>query len=314
MNRVRRGWAAVVATATAVMVAAGAGAGAAPVAPEGIDGLGSVDLGSSAVQEPFPALGWANDPECVPAAEHPQPVLLIHGTWSAAGDMELLAAPLVEAGHCVYSLEYGWHRESLGGLAPGSNGVADVHGSAAAVAEGIRWVAEETAAGRAAGEIDVVGHSQAAALMHVALGDHGSAAHVDDAIYLAGTHRGTTMDGLDQLNLHTSSEAVVIGDAVLGPAAMQQLRGSEFVAHLETLPDTQPGVDYTVLVSSDDTTASTAPGAFLVAGEGATVTNALVQDVCPAAPSSFTHDHMRDHPVVHGLVAEALAGRPVARV
>ena len=92
---------------------------------------------------------------------------------------------------------------------------------------------------------------------------------------------------------------------------MQQLNGSDIVAHLESLPDTQPGVDYTVLASVDDTTASTAPGAFLEAGPGATVTNALIQDVCPAAPSPFTHDHMRDHPIVHGLVLEALAGRPV---
>lgn len=53
------------------------------------------------------------------------------------------------------------------------------------------------------------------------------------------------------------------------------------------------------------------PGAFLEAGPGATVTNALIQDVCPAAPSPFTHDHMRDHPIVHGLVLEALAGRTV---
>ena len=219
------------------------------------------------VEETFPELGWANDPECVPAPEHPQPVLLIHGTWSSAEDMKALATPLVDAGYCVHSLEYGWHRESVRGNVPGTNGVGDVRESAAEF--------------------------------------------VDDAIYLAGTHRGTSMDGLDQLNLHSSSAAVAVGDAVLGPAALQQLNGSDVVAHLESLPDTQPGVDYTVLASVDDTTASTAPGAFLEAGPGATVTNALIQDVCPAAPSPFTHDHMRDHPIVHGLVLEALAGRPV---
>src|SRR5699024_10137042 len=142
----------------------------------------------------------------------------------------------------------------------------------AAVDRAIRHVAGETAAGRAAGKVDVVGHSQAALLMRLAMNDHGAAEFVDDAIYLACTHRGTSMDGLDQLNLHSSSGAVAIGDAILGPAAMQQLNGSDVVAHLETLPDTQPGVDYTVLASADDATASTAPGAFLEAGPGATVT------------------------------------------
>ena len=269
----RRGWSAVAAIGAAALMGATVWAPAATAVPSGSGGLGSSDLGSAGigstavVEEPFPELGWANDPECVPAPEHPQPVLLIHGTWSSAGDMKALATPLVDAGYCVHSLEYGWHRESVRGNVPGTNGVGDVRESAAEF--------------------------------------------VDDAIYLAGTHRGTSMDGLDQLNLHSSSAAVAVGDAVLGPAALQQLNGSDVVAHLESLPDTQPGVDYTVLASVDDTTASTAPGAFLEAGPGATVTNALIQDVCPAAPSPFTHDHMRDHPIVHGLVLEALAGRPV---
>lgn len=269
----RRGWSAVAAIGAAALMGATVGAPAATAVPSGSGGLGSSDLGSvgigsaAVVEEPFPELGWANDPECVPAPEHPQPVLLIHGTWSSAEDMKALATPLVDAGYCVHSLEYGWHRESARGNVPGTNGVGDVRESAAEF--------------------------------------------VDDAIYLAGTHRGTSMDGLDQLNLHSSSAAVAVGDAVLGPAALQQLNGSDVVAHLESLPDTQPGVDYTVLASVDDTTASTAPGAFLEAGPGATVTNALIQDVCPAAPSPFTHDHMRDHPIVHGLVLEALAGRPV---
>ena len=269
----RRGWSAVAAIGAAALMGATVGAPAATAVPSGSGGLGSSDLGSvgigsaAVVEEPFPELGWANDPECVPAPEHPQPVLLIHGTWSSAEDMKALATPLVDAGYCVHSLEYGWHRESVRGNIPGTNGVGDVRESAAEF--------------------------------------------VDDAIYLAGTHRGTSMDGLDQLNLHSSSAAVAVGDAVLGPAALQQLNGSDVVAHLESLPDTQPGVDYTVLASVDDTTASTAPGAFLEAGPGATVTNALIQDVCPAAPSPFTHDHMRDHPIVHGLVLEALAGRPV---
>lgn len=305
MTRVRFG--AIGAAAMMCMAMGSVMATAEPAAP-----TGSADLGSAAaVEEPFPELGWANDPGCVPSPEHPQPVLLIHGTWSVAQDMAKLGAPLVDAGYCVFSLEYGWHRESVRGGIPGSNGVGDVRESAAAVDRAIRHVAGETAAGRAAGKVDVVGHSQAALLMRLAMNDHGAAEFVDDAIYLAGTYRGTSMDGLDQLNLHSSSGAVAIGDAILGPAAMQQLNGSDVVAHLETLPDTQPGVDYTVLASADDTTASTAPGAFLEAGPGATVTNALIQDVCPTAPSPFTHDDMRDHPVTHGLVLEALAGRPV---
>lgn len=177
----RRGWSAVAAIGAAALMGATVWAPAATAVPSGSGGLGSSDLGSAGigstavVEEPFPALGWANDPECVPAPEHPQPVLLIHGTWSSAEDMKALATPLVDAGYCVHSLEYGWHRESVRGNVPGTNGVGDVRESAAEF--------------------------------------------VDDAIYLAGTHRGTSMDGLDQLNLHSSSAAVAVGDAVLGPSA-----------------------------------------------------------------------------------------------
>ncbi len=267
--------------------------------------------GSSAAHEPFPRLDWANDPECVPAPEHPQPVLIIHGTWGEVADLEPLGRTLAGEGYCVHALEYGWHRESVAGNIPGTNGIADVGAGAEAVDRAIRHVAGETTAGRAAGAVDVVGHSQAAALIRLAMNDHGAAEFVDDAIYLAGTHRGTSMRGLDSLNIHSSPEAVAVGDALLGPAALQQLRGSDVVAHLDSLPDTQPGVDYTVLVSGDDTTATTAPDAFLEAGPGATVTNVLVQDVCPDAPEPLTHDGMRDDPLVHGLVVAALDGRPV---
>lgn len=59
---------------------------------------------------------------------------------------------------------------------------------------------------------------------------------------------------LDALNIHAVPEAVAIGDAVLGRSSLQQVVGSEQVARLRALPDTQPGVRYAVIVSDDDTT------------------------------------------------------------
>ena len=41
----------------------------------------------------------------------------------------------------------------------------------------------------------------------------GDAEVVDTAVYLAGSHRGTTMGGIDALNIHAVPEAVETGEA-----------------------------------------------------------------------------------------------------
>ena len=50
----------------------------------------------------------ANDPACKPAATHPYPVILVHGTF---GDMTVswnsLAPALQSRGFCVWALDYG---------------------------------------------------------------------------------------------------------------------------------------------------------------------------------------------------------------
>ncbi|WP_295624166.1 triacylglycerol lipase [uncultured Corynebacterium sp.] len=302
-----RGAVAGLALTTAMMVAGAAPAVAEP-AEEQATGSWS---GSAAPFERFPALDWANDPECVPAPEHPRPVLLVHGTWGDASVMESIGRELGEQGHCVHAVNYGRHDESVAGAIPGIYGVADLESSGEEIHRAIRDVAATTA-GQDAGEIDVVGHSQGAAVLKLAMNDHGDAEVVHTAVYVAGTHRGTTSDGLQDLGVHDNPGSLAISDAVLGPASVQQIVGSEQVAHLRSLPDTQPGVHYVVLVSDDDTTAAPPRDGFIEAGPGATVVNAAVQDVCADAPDPLSHVDIRDHTVGADLVADALAGRELA--
>lgn len=261
--------------------------------------------------EAFPTFDWANGDECTPAPEHPRPVLLVHGTWANAESMATLGRALADRGHCVFAVDYGRHDASLPGLFPGTHGLGDLDASAGEVHRAIRHVAGGTRAGAGAGAIDVVGHSQGAAVLKLAMNDHGDAGMVHTAVYLAGTHHGTTMGGIDALGVHGSSGAVAVGDVLLGPSALQQVVGSAQVAHLRSLPDTQPGVNYVSLVSDDDTTVTPPRGGFIQAGPGATVTNAAVQDVCPDVARPLTHDGIRDQPVGAELVADALAGREV---
>lgn len=116
---------------------------------------------------------------------------------------------------------------------------------------------------------------------------------------------------LDALNIHAVPEAVAVGDPVPGRSSLQQVVGSEQVARLRALPDTQPGVRYAVIVSDDDTTVTPPRAGFLEAGPGATVDNVAVQDVCPGAPR-IDHVGIPDHAIGADLVADAFAGRTIA--
>lgn len=274
-----------------------------------LSGAGTAAAQSSSAEHPpaFPEFDWANDASCTPSVPGAQPVLLVHGTWSNAEEMEPLGRGLADEGYCVFAVNYGADDQSVAGLVSGQGAVGDMSAGAAEIHRAIRHVAEVTGSPA----IDVVGHSQGAAMIKLAMNDYGDADLVDDAIYLAGTHKGTTLYGVGNLDVHSSPEVVDAGAAVLGRAPMQQLVGSAEVAHLNSLPDTQPGVDYTVLVSRNDQTATRAPEAFLEAGPGATVTNVVVQDVCPDGPAFIRHVDMRDGAEARELVSAALAGRPV---
>lgn len=52
---------------------------------------------------PTPSMAGVNDWNCKPSAEHPRPLVLVHGTAADQQDWDDFAPLLTERGHCVFA-------------------------------------------------------------------------------------------------------------------------------------------------------------------------------------------------------------------
>src|SRR4051794_36547420 len=99
-----------------------------------------------------------NDPNCRPAAPHPYPVILVHGTF---GDMTVswnsIAPALESRGFCVWALDYG------------RRGTGPIDRSADQVGAFIDKVRSITGAAK----VSLVGHSQGGMLSRYVAGRRG---------------------------------------------------------------------------------------------------------------------------------------------
>lgn len=251
----------------------------------------------------------ANDWQCAPAAGHPRPVVLLHGTWGNQHTWDVLAPELAGQGYCVYSLNYGRDTASIFGAEPGVYGTGDIRNSAREVGAFIDRVRSATHAG----QVDVVAHSQGGVVARQYLRFEGGADPaapdnntVRNLITIAATNHGTTAEDLSYL-LHTgsasgASDAAVT--AVLGVAAAQQLVGSRFLRQLNAGGDTEPGIDYTIIASSVDEVTTPPELTFLRPGPYAAVHNIWVQSVC--ASDLTDHGRLPRSPTVIHIVEQAL--------
>ena len=137
-------------------------------------------LGSAPTVEKF---DWGNDPTCVPSPEHPNPVVLVPGTWAGAHDMAPLGTYLHDRGYCVYSLTYGIDNSSISGKAMKikgaitshpAGGLGDMYASTNQLHDFVNNVATNTDAGAASGKVDVVAHSQGGAITRMMLNEYGA--------------------------------------------------------------------------------------------------------------------------------------------
>ena len=235
--------------------------------------------------------GW-NDYSCEPSAAHPDPVVLVHGTFANGTDNWLALAPYLEArGYCVFSLDYG----QLPGV-PLVYGLGPIDESAAQ----LQVYVDKVLAATGAAKVDLVGHSQGGMMPRYYLKFLGGAAKVDTFVGIAPDNHGTTLDGLTKLLPYFPGAEDVISSAA--PALADQIAGSAFLTKLNAGGDTVPGVHYTVIATQYDEVVTPYSSQFL---SGSDVRNVLIQNLCSADLSEHALLGLTDRIAFHE-VANAL--------
>ncbi len=200
----------------------------------------------------------ANNWSCRPSAEHPYPVVLVHGTLANMDDdMQAESPVLVNHGYCAFAFNYG-------GSSPTSltQGTGEIAASAATLSSFVDQVLAATGAAK----VDLVGHSEGGMMPRYYINFLGGAAKVHTLVALAPSNYGT---GSGSGSSGTGSSAC--------EACAEQVAGSAFLTHLNATP-TVSGVNYTVIETKDDEVISPYTNAFLPAAPN--VTNITVNDQC----------------------------------
>ncbi|MCW3013860.1 MAG: lipase [Solirubrobacterales bacterium] len=213
---------------------------------------------------------------CKPPAQHPDPVLLLHGTFGLTS-WGLIGPALAQRGYCVFTIDYG------------SAGTLDIVRSAHQLARDVDHILALTGARRVA----IVGHSEGGMMPRYYIERLGGAAKVSDLIGLSPSNHGTT-------------SPLALGGLLAGCTACgQQLAwGSVFLQQLNAGDEAPPPVDYTVIQTRWDAVVIPYQSAFL-AGPRARVTDVTLQDRCPA--DTADHLDVPNDPVALQWVEDALA-------
>lgn len=260
---------------------------------------------------------------CTPSAEHPDPVILVHGLAADQNDnWQTLSPFLADQGYCVFSLTYG-NMASLPRPFDEIGGLSDMAASAQKLASFVQFVLAATHAEK----VDIVGHSEGGTMPDYYLKFLGGSHFVSDFVMLSGLPHGTTFWGLSDLyDLASaygfSSEANAISSFCA--SCTEFLVGSSFMRALDA-PNAQAtpeeaatcpfdgaavdGVDYTSIATEYDELVRPYNSDFIdqrcaTAGDGIGVDNITVQHQCPTDLAD--HLSINGDPVAAQDVLDAL--------
>jgi triacylglycerol esterase/lipase EstA (alpha/beta hydrolase family) len=235
----------------------------------------------------------ANDWSCKPSAAHPEPVILVHGTFGDRSDSWQALSPLLyDNGYCVFALNYGSFN---GSGALGIYATGKIENSAAQLQAFVNRVLAATGASK----VDLVGHSQGGMMPRYYIKHLGGASKVHTLVGLAPSNHGTTLNGIFTLASYFPGSNVFLADC---PACQEQEAGSPFITNLNAGAETNPNVNYTVIESANDEVVTPYTSAFLAPATN--VTNILLQDQCSLDQGehlSMPYDHIADADVLTAL-------------
>lgn len=256
-----------------------AGPAAAAPLPENYNFFGGIPY---ELTHPGGDLPGSNDWTCKPSAQHPRPVILVHGTGGAKTTNWGSYAPmLANRGYCVYALTYG----ALPGLPWPFTAVGGMDRQEVSARQLARFV-ERVRTSTGADTVDLVGHSQGTYMPTYYLKYLGGADKVTNYVSLAPLWRGTgaltpEMDMLGRA-LGDVPMPFCIGCGGMLPGSPMNTKiwagGSPYVK----------GVHYTNIATRYDEMVVPYTSGLVPGRHGETVRNIVVQDTCAQDYS----DHM----------------------
>lgn len=178
--------------------------------------------------------------------------MLVHATFvNQALNWGALSPLLKNNGYCVFSFNYGMNSLSLGGYV---GGLGAVSASGVTMRAFIDLVLQRTGASK----VDLVGHSQGGMLLKYYVSGLGGSAKVANAVAMAPSMHGTTLNGLTNFGEALRPVAGWLVNGVYGalqanaPGLRDQAIGSPFSTALNALPDTTGETKLTVITTKYD--------------------------------------------------------------
>ncbi|MFI1462928.1 esterase/lipase family protein [Nocardia carnea] len=224
---------------------------------------------------PGGSLPGSNDYGCVPAPEHPEPVVLVHGTGGSQQTNWGAYVPLLKnAGYCVFSLTYGapvglpWPATAVGGM-------GDITESARQLGVFVDGVLTATGASR----VNIVGHSQGTVMPAYYAKYLGGRDKIGKYVSLAPAWNGTAVAGADSILSFARQLGIQPGHFPICHACAELDPGSPFMHAIRAGGHYLPEIEYTNIATQYDElivpyTSGLPPG-------GSNVHNIVVQEGCP---------------------------------
>lgn len=268
-----------------------------PVGKTFLDGLAH-ELGNPGGHAP-----GTNDWDCTPSEEHPEPVVLVHGTVLNRQDNWSYLAPLLaNEGYCVFALTYGnhadlpWPLSAVGGLLP-------MEESAQQLADFV----DEVLAATGAEKVDLIGHSQGTLMPVWYVKFLGGNEKVDDYISLGPVYEGShafllaaSFQLFEQVGARQDIENLV--HALGCGACPQVLAGSDWIRTIQEAGVYADEVTYTNIMTRYEEIVLPYTSGYR---EAPNATNIVLQDHC--ANDFVEHAGIVNDPNAAWFVLDALS-------